>query len=141
MYTACLSLCHLAPCAYQTTVDGDALLGPFTRGPCSLQPLGASQIHKVKLSSERLILGARGGRSIRKPSHRLIHLQQNVTSGSPKPYCCSSAGLPPHSTTIRKSEGRLRSTKPACMQSTGDQTLYLHTLLVTITPLHKWVRG
>lgn len=91
-YTACLSLYHLAPgagdspYAYQTTVDGDALLGPFTGGPCPLQPLGAGQVHKVKLSSECLILGARGGCSIRKPRHCLIHLQQNVTTGSPKPY-------------------------------------------------------
>ena len=68
--------------AYQPTVDGDALLGPLARGPCPLQPLGAGQVHKVKLGSECLVLTRRRG-AIRKPAHGLVHLWGSQPAWAP----------------------------------------------------------
>ena len=39
---------------YQSTVDGNALLGPVPGGPRPLQPLGAGQIHKMELGPQCL---------------------------------------------------------------------------------------
>ena len=38
----------------QSTVDGDALLGPLSSGPSSLQSLTAGQVNKVELGRQTL---------------------------------------------------------------------------------------
>lgn len=62
------------PGSYQPTVDGDAFLGSLASSARSLQPLRASQVHKVKLGCEGLILSGGLG-SIRQAGHLPIHLQ------------------------------------------------------------------
>lgn len=66
---------------YQPTVDGDALLGSLARGTRPLQPLRASQVHKVKLGCQGLVLSSGLG-SIQKAAHLLIHLQPGTHQGS-----------------------------------------------------------
>ena len=39
---------------HQPTVDGDAFLGPLSRGPRPLQPLAARKVNKVELGTQIL---------------------------------------------------------------------------------------
>lgn len=71
-----------SPLLYQPTVDGDPFLGSLASGTCPLQPLRASQVHKVKLGCQGLVLSSRLG-SIQKAAHLLIHLQPGTQEGSP----------------------------------------------------------
>lgn len=71
-----------SPLLYQPTVDGDPFLGSLASGTRPLQPLRASQVHKVKLGCQGLVLSSRLG-SIQKAAHLLIHLQPGTQEGSP----------------------------------------------------------
>lgn len=95
------------PCAYQAAVDGDAFLGPLAGGPRPLQPLGAGQVHEVKLGRECLILRRRSC-ALREPGHRLIHLQRKLGNLTCQPSPCLVVPLlsaPPHSNAIRGTRG------------------------------------
>lgn len=71
-----------SPLLYQPTVDGDPFLRPLARGSRPLQPLRASQVHKVKLGCQGLVLSSGLG-SIQKAAHLLIHLQPGTQERSP----------------------------------------------------------
>lgn len=86
---------------HQATVDRDSLSGPLSRGSSAFKPLRASQIYKVKLGHQRLILWLRNGTGVHTihllvtPSSSILQEKQEKTNqNTEKPVSVKLHHLP-----------------------------------------------